>query len=194
MKNLLLFLFLLAPAMQAQSFRVPPELKAKFPDLTIDPKVATKRNQDTKKSSYMQTMTITPQLNLNSASLLKAEAMKATMIVIAMDTRAKYVDRQEVYKVLSAETIEIPAVERGSRRFFEFASSTTRFDSWRDASNVGGMVYKWFIFGLRDASTGKIIHFQTNCPSLLKHAGTKVEEQEKFLALQKDAPFHTTFR
>ena len=131
---------------------------------------------------------------MNSASLLKAEAMKATMIVIAMDTRAKYVDRQKVYKVLSAETIEIPDVERGSRRFFEFASSTTRFDSWRDASNVGGMVYKWFIFGLRDASTGKIMHFQTNCPSLLKHVGAKLEEQEKFLAIQKDAPFHTTFR
>lgn len=193
MRTLLLFAFLVASAAHAQSFRVPPELKAKFPDLTIDPKVATKRDQDLKKSSYMQTMTITPQLNVNSAALLKMEALKATMIVIAMDTRAKYVDRKESYKVLSAETIVIPAVERGSRRFFEFGSSKTTFDSWRDSSNLGGMVYKWYLFGLHEAETGKLMYFETNCPSLTKHLNTKPDEKDKFLALKLGAAFPSKF-
>jgi hypothetical protein len=182
----------LSGAASAQT-SVPASLQQKFPGLRVQAKVGTKR--DTVKGSfYQQTMYISPSVVVEGAPTQAQGAMEATMIVIAMDTEAKYKERREVYKVLSSETLPIPAVDKATKREFEFKSSKTKFDAYKDASNVGGLVYKWFIFGLRDAETKQLLHFETNCPTLEKFASSNPDARDKSLGYSAGAQFDTNFK
>lgn len=173
--------------------RVPAALQKKFPSLKLQAKVATKRD-NVQGSFYVQTMTISPSTVVEGASTQPIGAMEATMIIIAMDTKAKYVDRREVYGVYAAETIQIPAADRGEKREFDFKPSKTKYDAYRDTSNVGGAVYKWYIFGVRDAETKQLLHFETNCPALEKHTNAKPDSRDAFLKLATNAQFDTNFK
>lgn len=192
-----LFVFLMASllfsgAASAQT-NVPASLQQKFPALRVQAKVGTKR--DTVKGSfYEQTMHISPSVVVEGAATQAQGAMEASMIVIAMDTEAKYKERREVYRVLSSETLPIPAVDKATKREFEFKPSRTKFDAYKDASNVGGFVYKWYIFGLRDAETRQLLHFETNCPALEKFVSSNPDYRDKSLGLQAKAQFDTNFK
>lgn len=190
--RLLLLLALTAATLNAQTV-VPPALKDKFPQLKVQPMVPTKRDQQ-KNSSYRQTMTINPQVVLESAATQPVAAAQATMLTITMDTRAKYVDRKEKYNILSSETLPVPAAEKGTKRTFEFKPSSVTFDAYRDTSNIGGAVYKWFIFALRDEATKQILHFETNCTTLAKHLAAHPDQREKYLSLPVDAEFTEEYK
>ena len=69
----------------------------------------------------------------------------------------------------------------------------TEFDSWRDASNVGGSVYKYQVMAVR-ADTKEFLHFETNCPPLQKHIEKNPTHRDKVLSLQKGAKFPVTFQ
>ncbi|MDZ4287073.1 MAG: hypothetical protein U0984_03900, partial [Prosthecobacter sp.] len=126
----------------------PAPLAKRYPSLKVQGKVGTKRNKQGD-SSYMQTMTISPQVVIESAPTQPMAAAEAVFLIVTMDTGKKYRQREEEYLVASNETVPIPAVERGSRRSFDFASIKTQFDSWRDGSNVGGTVYKYYLMAVR---------------------------------------------
>jgi hypothetical protein len=111
------------------------------------------------------------------------------MLIITMDTRAKYVARRESLKVHTAEKIEIPAAPSGDRRQFDFAESSVTYDSWRDKTNVGGAVYKYFIFALRDPETKMLVDFQTNNPQVAATCKAAPEKREEYLALATGATF-----
>jgi hypothetical protein len=162
----------------------------KLPPLKIQTKVGTKRNQQAN-SFYMQTMTISPQVVVEGAATQPLPALEATMIIITMDTEAKYRQRREKYDVHTNETITLPAVERGTRRDFEFKTSQVAFDAWRDKTNVGGAVYKYFIFGLRDPASKELVFFETNQPDLDKLVRSKPEKRDEYLKLVKGASFPT---
>ncbi|RBP42385.1 hypothetical protein DES53_10691 [Roseimicrobium gellanilyticum] len=195
MKRVSLFLMaalLLTGAASAQT-NVPAALQKKFPSLRVQPKVATKRDP-VQGSFYMQKMTITPSVIVEGAATQPQGAMEATMLIIAMDTGAKYRERREIYKVHAAETIQIAAVDKAIKRELEFRPSKTQFDSYRDTSNVGGAVYKWYVFGLRDAETKQLLHFETNCVPLQKHTASNPDGRSKFLALATGSLFDTEFK
>jgi hypothetical protein len=183
---------LLAGLASAQT-SVPASLQKKFPGLRIQAKVATKRDQ-VQGSGYMQTMHISPSVVVEGATTQPQGAMEATMLIIAMDTRAKYTERREVYGVHAAETVQIPAVDKATKREFDFKTSKTKFDAYKDTTNIGGAVYKWYIFGLRDAESKQILHFETNCPALEKYTKASPDARDKFLALKSGAPFETVFK
>jgi len=177
----------------AFSQTVPRELADKYPGLKVDVKVGTKRFQD-ERISYKKNMSITPSVLLESSSTRPMAAANMTMLIITMDTKQKYVNRKDSYKVWAKETLAVPAVEKGGRRNFDFKPSMVSFDSWRDTSNFGGMVYKYYIFGMRDAETGKLLHFETNhsqLSSLVRGSPSKIDE---FLALAEQADFPTDIR
>ncbi|MEY4483991.1 MAG: hypothetical protein RL693_1443 [Verrucomicrobiota bacterium] len=187
MTRLLFLLALTVATLNAQTV-VPPTLKDKFAQLKVQPMVPTKRDP-VKKSYYRQTMTINPQVVIESAATQPIAAARATMLTITMDTREKYVNRKEKYNILSSETLPIPAADKGTKRNFEFKPSSVTYDAYRDASNVGGAVYKWFIFALRDEATKQILHFETNCASLTKHLAAHPEQREKYLSLPVESVF-----
>lgn len=164
----------------------------KLPSLKVQPKVATKRDQQAN-SSYMQTMTISPEVVIEGASTQPLPALEATMLIVTMDTGAKYTQRLEKYDVHATETITIPAVDKGARRTVEFKDSRTSFDAWRDKTNVGGAVYKYFVFGLRDPASKMILHFETNNPQLDRLVKLKPEKREEILKMPKGAEFPKDF-
>lgn len=181
----------MAPAAFAQASgggQPPPRL----PSLKVQTKVATKRDQQAN-SSYMQTMTISPQVIIEGASTQPLPALEATMLIVTMDTEAKYRQRLEKYDVHARETVTIPAVERGERRTIEFKESRTSFDAWRDKTNVGGAVYKYFVFGLRDPASKMILHFETNNSQLERMIKTKPEKREEILKMAAGAEFPKDF-
>ncbi len=182
-----LLLALTITTLNAQTV-VPPALKEKFPQLKVQPMVPTKRDQE-KKSYYRQTMTINPQVVIESAITQPVAATQATMLTITMDTREKYVNRKEKYNILSSETLPIPAADKGTKRIIEFKPSSVSFDAYRDSSNVGGAIYKWFIFALRDEATKQLLYFETNCPSLVKHLAAHPDQREKYLSLPVSGEF-----
>jgi len=103
---------------------------------------------------YHKTQHIQPRFTFDGASsMLPIPAAEAVMIIISYDTRAKFVENRDSYKVLSAETLPVPAVPTGARRQFSFAPSDVVFDGYRDSSNVGGEAYKYYIFGLRETES-----------------------------------------
>lgn len=195
MKPLSIFLMagLLLTGVASAQTSVPASLQQKFPALRVQAKVGTKRD-NVKGSYYQQTMDISPSLVVEGAPTQPQGAMEATMIVIAMDTEAKYRDRREVYKVLSSETLPIPAVDKATKRGFEFKPSKTKFDAYKDASNIGGLVYKWYIFGLRDAETKQLLHFETNCAALDKFVSSNPDARDKSLGYSAGAQFDTNFK
>lgn len=164
----------------------------KLPSLKVQPKVATKRDQQAN-SSYMQTMTISPEVVIEGASTQPLPALEATMLIVTMDTGAKYTQRLEKYDVHATETITIPAVDKGARRTIEFKDSRTSFDAWRDKTNVGGAVYKYFVFGLRDPASKMILHFETNNPQLDRMVKLKPEKREEILKMPKGSEFPKDF-
>ncbi len=159
------------------------------PPLSVQIGVGTKRRND-EKSWYRKIMKITPSLSLAGESrLAPIPALEATVVVVTMDTRKKYVDQENVYEVLLNETIDIPAAGSGKRRLFDFTSKTVTFDTARDTSNVGGQDYKYFVFALRDPETKRVVDFQTNCPALEKLVASQPDQLEKYLGLKVGAPF-----
>ncbi len=195
MKTLLLTILLLgvSSGFLAAQTKVPPALQKKFPGLKVQAKVATKRD-NVQGTSYMQTMTISPSVVVEGAPTQPQAAMEATMIIITMDTRAKYTERRDEFSVFAAETLPVPAVDRATKREMDFKPSKTRYDAYRDATNVGGAVYKWYIFGVRDTETKEVLHFETNCTDLAKHVAAKPENRAKYLELAKGTLFDTMFK
>jgi hypothetical protein len=120
--------------------------------------------------------------------------LQATMVIVTMDTRAKYTANKELFKVQSAETITVSPADSGQRRQIDFAGSSVDYDSYRDKSNVGGAVYKYFIFGLRDPESKTIVDFQTNHPQLASLCKTNPQKREEFLALKDGARFPSDIR
>lgn len=148
-----------------------------------------------KGSFYRKTMNIEPKMTIEGPSrLVGVPAVEATMLIITMDTRAKYKENNEVFNVYTAETIQVPAAATGDRRQFEFSPSSVTFDAYRDNSNVGGEVYKYYVFGLRDVATKQIVDFKTNNPPLLTYIKAHPEKREEFLSLTKGSRFPTVFK
>jgi hypothetical protein len=140
--------------------------------------------------SYRKAMEIKPRIILEGINKgLPLPELEAVMIIVTMDTQAKYVQKREVYRVESAQTLPIPAANRGERRDFPFEQSVVTFDSWRDQTNVGGATYKYFIFGLRDPQTKALVDFQTNNQQLATLAKSSPERREEFLGLSKGSGF-----
>ena len=160
-----------------------------FPPLRVQALVGTQQRRVTT-SSYTKAMEISPRIIIEGAARLDPiPAAEATMLIITMDTRAKYVARREVLKVHTSETVQIPAGPNGERRQIDLAQSSVTYDSWRDKTNVGGAVYKYFIFGLRDPETKMLIDFQTNSPEVAAICKAAPEKREDYLKLATGATF-----
>ncbi|MDR3405997.1 MAG: hypothetical protein P4L99_26160 [Chthoniobacter sp.] len=145
--------------------------------------------------SYHKTQHIQPRFSFDGdSSMLPIPAAEAVMLIISYDTKAKFVENRDSYKVLSTETIPVPAATGGARRQFSFAPSDVSFDGYRDNSNVGGQAYKYYIFALRDAESKTIIDFETNCPSLATLCKTTPAKRDEMLGLAKNAKFPTVFK
>ena len=156
-----------------------------FPAVTVEVMVGTKRN--TGGAWYIKIMDIEPRISLaGSSKLIELPKAKATMVIVTMDTREKYTNKNEVLKVHTAQTIDVPAGP-GEKRYFDFKASKVSYDSYRDTSNVGGEIYKYFIFGLIDAASGDIVDFQTNYPELKKLTLTDPSTRTKYLGMNEGA-------
>ena len=165
-----------------------------FPPLHAQLTVGTK-SHPTANSSYKKEMEISPLLKLSGVSALDAiPAIDATFLIICQDTEAKFVKHQDRYVVHAAETKMLPAAADGKVRDFDFDKSSVTFDSYRDASNIGGLVYKYYLFALRDPETKKIIDFQTNHPQLPAYLAAHPEKKEDLLKLGKGKEFPAGFR
>jgi hypothetical protein len=110
------------------------------------------------------------------------------MIILTMDTKEKYINKQEVLKVHTAQTLPVPA-GTGEKRYFDFKASKVSYDSYRDTSNVGGEIYKYYIFGLVDEESGNIVDFQTNHLELKKLVETKPDSRARYLDLSEGSTF-----
>jgi len=160
-----------------------------FPALSVQPTVGTQQ-RPLKGSDFRKTMTISPKLTIEGGSrLVPIPAAEAIMIIVTMDTQAKYKNNTEVYHVLTAETIPIPAAQMGERRSFTFAESTVTYDAYRDNSNVGGETYKYYVFALRDPASKEIIDFKSNNPPLMTEVKAHPEKRAELLGLAKGAKF-----
>lgn len=160
-----------------------------FPAMNVQVTVGTQEKAEGN-SFYRRTMNIVPRMTIEGVSrMLPIPAAEATMMIITMETRAKFVHMQEECKVYTTETIPIPEVKTGDRRQFNFAPSTTTFDGYRDNSNVGGEMYKYYIFALRDPSTKNIIDFRSNDMPLMNYVKAHPEKREELLSMAKNAKF-----
>lgn len=168
------------------------ELAKKYPSLRIQAKVGSRRRQ-VEGSSYMKTMTVTPEVAIESAATQPMAAASATFLLITMSTADKYKRGTEQLTVATNQSLEIPAVAKGSRRNFEFASLQTQFDSERDSTNVGGLVYKYFIMAVF-SDDKQFLHFETNCTTLAKHLQAHPELRTKFLGMKPGESFRTDFQ
>jgi hypothetical protein len=187
-----------APAMTAPSGTTPPAagtaVPRKIPQLRVAAGVSTRRDQNARGISYMQSMIISPYVNLEGASTAPLPALEATMMVIAMDTEAKYRDKVDQYNVLTREVLTVPAVDSGKLRKIEFKTTVTQFDAYRDASNLGGKVYKWYVFSLKDPASGQQLAFQTNCKELETAVRRGPDAMNKVMALGLNDLFPNTFK
>lgn len=145
--------------------------------------------------SYRKEMTINPKATVEGTSrIAPLPAFDATMLIVTMDTRAKYVRGQEAYSVHTSETLPLAEAPNGNPRPLAFEESSVTFDSYRDASNVGGAVYKYYVFGLLDAATKTIVDFQTNHSQLAAFCKTHPEKRDEVLQLKKGAKFPADFK
>lgn len=145
-------------------------------------------------SGYVKTMTISPKITLEDQSQMKgAPALQATMLIVTMDTAAKYKKRVENFKVHLRETKDVPASLGGQRRQIAFTETTVSYDSWRDSTNAGGAVYKYFVLGVQDPATKEFFDFQTNNPQLAAAVKAHPEKRAEILQLKKDAAFPAGF-
>ena len=144
---------------------------------------------------YTKEMSITPKVTVEGASRIgPLPALDATMLIITMDTRAKYVSGQEAYKVHTSETLPLAEAPNGNPRPLAFEESSVTYDSYRDASNVGGAVYKYYVFGLLDPATKTIVDFQTNHMQLANFCKAHPEKRDELLKLGKGAKFPAEFK
>ena len=165
-----------------------------FPSLRVQALVGT-REHATGHTGYHKEMQITPKLIVEGASkLAPIPAAEATMVLISMDTRAKYVEHKDILKVVSAETLPLPAAPNGERREFSFAEPALKFDGDRDTSNVGGEVYKFFICAIRDPSTRSLIYFYTPDVQLANFCKAHPDKRDEFLSMRKDSNFPTQLK
>lgn len=188
-----IFLFLLFLTSDLLAQGVQTAKVGDFPSLRVQVSVGTQQRR--LGDSYRKSMEINPKLIVEGASRIGAiPAAEATMIVITMDTAAKYRGGVESYKILTAQTLPIPEAANGEKRTFTFDSSTVTYDSWRDTTNVGGQVYKYFVFGLRDAETKTIVDFETNNPALAALCKTDPAKREEYLALKAGSKLPPGFK
>lgn len=165
-----------------------------FPPLVAQVVVGT-RKKNNERISYKKDMTIDPQCKLSGTSALDPiPVVEATMIIITQDTKAKFVDKRDRFVVHTTETKLIEAAKDGKIREIEFEPSTVSFDAYRDASNVGGFTYKYYLFALRDPDTKKLIDFQTNHPQLPAYLTAHPEKKDELLQLGKGKEFPKEFR
>lgn len=183
LSRILTLLGLLLGSAFAQSTTTP--AAGKFPALNLQVIVGTQQRREAG-YSYRKTMSIAPKLTLAGASrLTPIPAAEAEMMIITMDTRAKYTAKKEVYQVHAKQTLPIPAAPNGEPRQFTFEESLVSYDSYRDTSNVGGEVYKYYVFALRDPETKAVIDFKTNHPGLATAAKTQPAKRDEVLGLAK---------
>jgi hypothetical protein len=166
----------------------------KFPSLLVQVTVGTQERAATS-DFYHKNMHIQPRMTIEGASsMLPVPAAEAQMLIVSMDTHAKFTLHKDSFKVLSAETLPVPAVPTGARRQFAFADSNVTYDGYRDNTNAGGDMYKYYVFALRDAGTKEIIDFQTNCLQLLTLAKTHPEKRDEVLKMKTGEKFPTQFK
>jgi hypothetical protein len=166
----------------------------KFPALKVDAVVGTKQ-RNRSGSFYEKTMQIEPKMTIEGATQTTAiPAAEAVMMVVTMDTEAKYTASKNVFTVHTTQTLPIPEAASGVKRTFEFEGSTVVFDTARDASNIGGAIYKYYVFALRDPQTKEIIDFQTNFATLATFCKAHPEKRANILGLAKGAKFPSEFR
>ena len=191
MRTILLSLLLAASAF-AQT--TPPAAPVKFPPLNVQVMVATKqRNVAT--SDYEKTMTIEPKMTIEGRSHMGAiPALDATLVIVTMDTRAKYKAGNDAFKVHAAQTVPLAEAKDGTKRPVDFESSTVTYDTARDSSNMGGAVYKYFVSGVVDPTSKEIVDFQTNNASLATFCKTHPEKRAELLGLKKGAKFPAEFK
>ncbi len=177
----LLFLLLLSITGIAQTTSPATQ---KYPALRVQPSVGTQQRRIGE--SYRKMMNIHPKMTVEGVSSMKPiPEAEAVMIVITMDTRAKYTEKTDVYLAHAVYTLPLPAVANGARREFNFPESTVSFDSYRDTSNIGGEVYKYFVSAVRDPETKDIIFFETNYPQLAAFCTAHPEKRREYLNLKK---------
>jgi hypothetical protein len=115
-------------------------------------------------------------------------------MIITMDTRSKYAGRAEDYKVNEVETVPVPAAATGAPQTLAFAGASVSFDPYRDSSNIGGEVYKYYVLGIRDPETGAILNFETNHTQLAAFVKAHPEKREEILKIAKGAKFPSQFK
>ena len=165
----------------------------KFPALNAQVVIGTQQRRN-EGYSYRKTMTIAPKLTLAGAGRLTAiPAAEAEMMIITMDTRAKYKAKTEVYQVHTKQTLPIPAASNGEPRQFAFDEIVTSYDSYRDTSNIGGDVYKYYVFALRDPESKAVVDFKTNHPGLVAVVKTQPAKRDEVLKLEKGKRFPDSF-
>jgi hypothetical protein len=165
------------------------QLLQTFPPVQVQVVVGFKRVQSND-VWYQKNMTLQPSFTMEGARrTAPLPAARASVVIITQNTREKYAKGTEKLTVYSTETMDIAAAKDGERRALSFAPVKMHFDAWRDSSNVGGEEYKYYIFGLRDAATGQLIHFRTNSPQIEGYAAQHPDSRDALLALKKDAPF-----
>jgi len=168
------------------------ELTRKYPALHIQAKVG-KRNSPVAGSSYMMTMTMTPEIIIDSAHTQPMASASATFLLVTMETSAKYRRGEEELIIGTSETKGIPAVSKGSRRSIEFKPLLSRYDSDRDDSNIGGQEYKYYIMAVF-ADDNQFLHFETNCPELSRYLQAHPDLRVKFLGMKPGEKFRTDFK
>jgi len=168
------------------------ELSKKYPGLRIQAKVA-KRNNPVPGSSYLMTMIMTPEILIESAHTQPMASASGTFLLVTMETSAKYARGEEELVIGTSETKGIPAVSKGSRRSIEFKPLSSRYDSDRDGTNIGGQEYKYFIMAVF-SDDNQFLHFETNCPELSKHLQAHPDLRVKFLGMKPGEKFRTNFK
>ncbi|MBB5035612.1 hypothetical protein [Prosthecobacter vanneervenii] len=168
------------------------DLSKKYPSLHIQAKVG-KRNAPYQGSTYMMTMTMTPEVVIESARTQPMASASATFLLVTSDTSAKYRRGEEQLVIATSETLGIPAVSKGSRRSIEFKPLSTRYDSDRDETNVGGQEYKYFIMAVF-SDDNQFLHIETNCAELSRHLQAHPDLRVQFLGMKPGAKFTTNFK
>jgi hypothetical protein len=145
--------------------------------------------------SFRKAMHIQPRFTFEGSSgMVALPAAEAQMLVITYDTKAKFVENRDSFKVHTSETIPVPAVPNGARRQFSFTPSDVTFDGYRDNSNLGGEAYKYYVFALRDVESKAIIDFETNCLSLANLCKTNPAKRDEILKMNVGEKFPSTFK
>lgn len=174
--------------------QIPLPAVGKFPSTRVQVQIG---NQEKAKGNdyFRKTQHIQPRFSFEGASSMQPiPAAEAQMIIISYDTKAKFVENRDSFKVLSTETIPVPSAPNGAKRMLSFTPSDVIFDGYRDSSNIGGEAYKFYIFALRDTESKSLIAFETNCLALANICKTDPAKRTEILSLAKGAKFPTAYK